>query len=294
MGILRSDSAPERTVHLDRVSVEVGRDSGCGLLLPFSDISRKHAVFRWTGNGWNLFDLNSKNGTFLWTAEGRCVRIDRPIDLRVGDRLSFGPLPEVWTLVSDLRPPARAVAEGGGEQVEEPIGQGLRWPGLQVIPRGGDWVRTDLGSAVGDGEALRIDGRRWLLDLPVPQTRTGGGPEAEERVLALALRCPAPVTLHLERRPDGQVSGWTDHGSAVGTLPTRACMRLLWLLASSAEQWIDQNLLVRELGLQDRQGIDNYVHQLRRLLHEQGGLPLDAADRLIERDRGRVRVITRP
>jgi hypothetical protein len=54
----------------DEESLDIGRDSSCALVLEDTRISKRHARLRWTGKGWTLEDLGSKNGT---TVNGRCV-----------------------------------------------------------------------------------------------------------------------------------------------------------------------------------------------------------------------------
>lgn len=70
----------------DGETLEVGRDPKCDLVLEDSTISKRHARLRWTGNGWALEDLGSKNGT---TANGKPASGE---ELRNGDWVSFGGL----------------------------------------------------------------------------------------------------------------------------------------------------------------------------------------------------------
>ncbi len=44
-------------------TLEVGRDQGCGLSLDDPRVSKRHARLAWTGRGWRLADLGSRNGT---------------------------------------------------------------------------------------------------------------------------------------------------------------------------------------------------------------------------------------
>ncbi len=47
----------------DGETLTVGRDPDCGLMLEDSRVSKRHARVRWTGSGWSLEDLGSKNGS---------------------------------------------------------------------------------------------------------------------------------------------------------------------------------------------------------------------------------------
>lgn len=76
----------------------VGRAPGCALRLEERYVSAQHAVLRWTGSGWELKDLGSRNGTFL---DGCPIVPGQERALRAGARLAFGrPAPE-WELVDD-------------------------------------------------------------------------------------------------------------------------------------------------------------------------------------------------
>ncbi len=70
----------------DSETLEVGRDLGCSLVLEDPRVSRRHARLEWTGTGWTLEDLGSKNGTTLngLPATGA--------ELGDGDWISFGGL----------------------------------------------------------------------------------------------------------------------------------------------------------------------------------------------------------
>ncbi len=63
----------------------VGRSSKSDIVLQDPFISGRHARFRHSGDTYFLEDLNSKNGTFV-----NGTKIDGPIPLRSGDRISFG------------------------------------------------------------------------------------------------------------------------------------------------------------------------------------------------------------
>jgi pSer/pThr/pTyr-binding forkhead associated (FHA) protein len=74
----------------------VGRDpSGNDVVLDDARVSARHARIEWTGRGWSVHDLGSKNGTFLsgTPAEGS--------PLTNGDWLSFGGLLARFELVTE-------------------------------------------------------------------------------------------------------------------------------------------------------------------------------------------------
>jgi hypothetical protein len=79
--------APRFLVLRDAETLAVGRDPSCGLVVEDARVSKRHARLRWTGTGWAVEDLGSKNGTRVnaQPADGR--------ELRDGDTLSLGGLP---------------------------------------------------------------------------------------------------------------------------------------------------------------------------------------------------------
>lgn len=79
--------APRFLVLRDGETLVVGRDPGCSLVVEDPRVSKRHARLRWTGTGWALEDLGSKNGTTV-NAEPAVGG-----ELRDGDSVSLGGLP---------------------------------------------------------------------------------------------------------------------------------------------------------------------------------------------------------
>src|SRR5438093_2305983 len=71
----------------DGESLVVGRDSGCELVIEDPRVSKRHARLRWSGGGWTIEDLGSKNSTAV---NGQPVA---GAELRDGDTITFGGLP---------------------------------------------------------------------------------------------------------------------------------------------------------------------------------------------------------
>lgn len=80
--------APRLLILHDGESMEIGRDAACGLIVEDGRVSKRHAMLRWIGNGWQLEDLGSKNGTSL---NGAAVGAAGP-SLREGDWICLGGL----------------------------------------------------------------------------------------------------------------------------------------------------------------------------------------------------------
>lgn len=92
----------------------IGRSSACALRIGEPYVSARHATLRWDGEGWEVKDLGSRNGTFL---NGTRLSLRIAHRLSRGDELAFGDEGEVWKLVNDDPPPVMAVPVGGGEPV---------------------------------------------------------------------------------------------------------------------------------------------------------------------------------
>lgn len=78
--------APRFLVLREGETVEIGRESSCGLAIEDRRVSKRHARLVWTGGGWRVEDLGSKNGT---TVNGQPAR---STELRSRDWISFGGL----------------------------------------------------------------------------------------------------------------------------------------------------------------------------------------------------------
>lgn len=81
-----------RSVPLESDAVSVGRSPENTIAFPEDGLlSRRHLVFRPTADGWAVYDLDSKNGTYV---NGH--RIEGERTLRAGDRVSAGGLKFVF------------------------------------------------------------------------------------------------------------------------------------------------------------------------------------------------------
>jgi pSer/pThr/pTyr-binding forkhead associated (FHA) protein len=80
---------PDRgqAIPLDRDTTVVGRGAGCDLLLHDDEASRRHAELRRVGDGWQLIDLGSTNGTL---AGGQRLTAGVPFPLAAGAAFTIG------------------------------------------------------------------------------------------------------------------------------------------------------------------------------------------------------------
>jgi RsiW-degrading membrane proteinase PrsW (M82 family) len=80
-----SDLARDGRVFLSRPEVQIGRMGANDVVLSDANVSRHHAVIRWTPRGYVLQDLGSTNGSYV---EGH--RIEEPVLLVPGQRILIG------------------------------------------------------------------------------------------------------------------------------------------------------------------------------------------------------------
>lgn len=80
--------APRFIIVRDGETMDIGRNPACGLVIDDARVSKRHARLRWTGGGWCLDELGSKNGT---TVNGVSPSSEGT-ELRDGDWICFGGL----------------------------------------------------------------------------------------------------------------------------------------------------------------------------------------------------------
>jgi hypothetical protein len=81
----REPRVPRLALPRERAEITVGRAPDCDCVLSDETVSRHHASFRRVDDTWLLTDLKSTNGTRL-----NGLRVAEQIEVRVGDRVSFG------------------------------------------------------------------------------------------------------------------------------------------------------------------------------------------------------------
>jgi serine phosphatase RsbU (regulator of sigma subunit)/pSer/pThr/pTyr-binding forkhead associated (FHA) protein len=86
--LVRAPDGTSRTLKLENARVAVGRASACELCFPDDiGLSRNHLAFEPAGDGWNVLDSASKNGTYV-----NGERLNGPYTLKPGDRVTAGHL----------------------------------------------------------------------------------------------------------------------------------------------------------------------------------------------------------
>lgn len=151
--------------------LRVGRAPDSGLCLAHPYVSLEHAAIRWSGDGWEVKDLGSRNGTFV---DGQRIPVGGAVSIDVGVEISFGDAEERWEVIEADPPGVIAQPEGGGAAVAGRDGLLVlpepEHPALSIYRRSdGRWVAESVDGdvrEVDDGALLAAGGRRWRLQLP--------------------------------------------------------------------------------------------------------------------------------
>jgi hypothetical protein len=77
-------------------------------------VSGVHAELRWTGQGWELKDRGSRNGTYL---DGRRLEPIVSHAVQAGSKISFGAMEQEWEMIDESAPTVMVVPLGGGPPV---------------------------------------------------------------------------------------------------------------------------------------------------------------------------------
>jgi hypothetical protein len=150
----------------------LGRSETSTVRFERADVSNEHASLRWTGAGWELRDLGSRNGTFL---DGARLSPGKAAPLAAGARIRLGCSDAELVLLDDQAPLLAAVElDSGAWHAAEGSVLGLpseEAPELSVLelPECG-WVcqSEDETWSVRSGETVTLGARRFRLHLPTP------------------------------------------------------------------------------------------------------------------------------
>lgn len=269
----------------------VGRSPRCSLCLDATYVSGQHATLRFTGDGWELRDLGSRNGTFL---DGVRLPAGEVRRLAPGAVIGFGQASDAWE-VEDLGAPAARVVPAGGDPV---------WleADLLALPSPDDPRATILRDGNGcwqlervdqpnitltDGSRFELEGITWQFFCPavVQPTSALGSPRV---IKDLGLE-------FLVSRDEEHVELQALHGGARHHLGDRARNYLLLQLArcrlddheagrpSPSCGWVDQEQLLDDLRIPSTQ-LNVDIYRIRRQF---ASPPLELQDsaQIIERRR---------
>lgn len=241
-------------------SVHIGRSGDCGMVLDHPSVSRVHARLEHGQGGWQLTDLDSKNGTFVdgvritshvletasWLRVGDVACEFRPLDAQALDRAEqrlsarrtasivlTQRVEQQKALPDLLEATLAAVVElSGGERgfllLQGPEGLAVRaWQGLEADALG----RPGFGGSVGAVQRA-LETRR-----PVIVNDLGGDPQLGSRASVVAGGLRTLVCLPMEF--NGELLGLAYADSRrPGSIVTTLDVELLQAFAARASLWI--------------------------------------------------------
>ncbi len=276
--------------------VLVGRAATATLQLDDKRVSGEHAVLTWSGRGWSLRDLGSRNGTFVGQ---RRLEAGETHVLTPGDRLGFGAPDERWLLHEAGAPGPIARALDGDEVLHA-------FEGILALPAAdapevvvyadarGQWTleRGDEGRAAADGELVEAGGRPWRLVLPAAVDGTATvdiGPVLDTVTLRFAVSMDEEhvqiTVVHQGRLVPLEPR---EHAYALLTL---ARQRIEDRELPLAEQgWVDRDQLLKWLQV-DANGLNVAIYRARNQLAAAG---VDGAAGIVEVRRGQRRLGIEP
>lgn len=255
----------------------LGRSDACALRFDRADVSSEHASLRWSGAGWELRDLASRNGTYL---DGHRLAPGQRTPLRHGAKVGLAGADAAFELADDGPPRLAALeldsdawlaAEGGVLGLPDDDS-----PEVSVIhqPDAG-WLCQTLEGAriVHSGETLALGTRRFRLYLPDDVAPTLDA----ERPLA-ARSAPPRLTFRVSRDEEYVELDAALEGQERRSLGSRAHHYLLLCLARlrardaespslhpSEHGWVHLDELGSMLRL-DRNHLYVSIHRARRQL----------------------------
>ena len=260
-------------------------------------ISLMHAVARWRGGRWMLFD-HSRNGTFV---DDRALVPGEPLALEVGAEIRLGRGPGAAWRVQDVAPPVDALVPADARQPVIVLAPHNLLPTSDAPElciyeaRPGQWVLEQNGETrtLKDGDGVVLGGagpHRFLAAAPMDDTRVVEvAREAEPPCLVMRLSQDEEHAW-LEVK-DGAASadlGERTHHYCLATLARLRVADQQRGLEPAAQGWVRSTELSRMLGLEATH-LNMQIFRAREQLMTAlpGVAPLA---RLIERRRGELRL----
>jgi FHA domain-containing protein len=266
----------------------IGRGPQCALRLAGKHVSSQHAVIRWFGNGWELLDRGSRNGTQL---NGTPVEPGRAYRLTKGAVLTFGHAQERWTLSDTSEPQVMVVARDSGEARVEHLGLiGLpsnENPECTVfLDDDGAWKLEDADGALlelRDGQGFEAHGTSYRFSCPSSNDLTEGAEpttSGEPPTLHFLVSLDEDfVALTLTYANRSVALGSRAHNYLLLTLARHKLAELSAGIAEASSGWMDKDQLADGLRITPGQ-VDGEIFRIRKHFASHG---LHESTTIIER-----------
>lgn len=147
----------------------IGRSGDSDLRIDDKKVSAEHAVIRWTGSGWELKDLASRNGTVV---DGWRIPPGTRVALSKGSSFRFGSPSERWELASSAPPDVVAISDDGSKTLQAEHGHLMLDDGsLIYTDDGANYWLEQAGNRrrVRDGEIVETASTLFRLSIPPPE-----------------------------------------------------------------------------------------------------------------------------
>ncbi len=249
----------------------IGRGPQCALRLAKNYVSSQHAVIRWFGNGWELLDRASRNGTQL---NGATLEPGRPYRLNKGAIIAFGNQQERWVLADTSEPQVMVVAADSGETHLEHHGMiGIpsnESPECTVfLDRDGLWKLEDSEGDVlelRDGHSFEVRGQSYRFSWPVSSDLTVSPEQAPSDPPTLHFFVSSDedfVELTVEQATRTVPLGSRAHNYLLLTLARHKLAELAAGVPESSSGWMDKDRLADGLRISPAQ-VDGEVFRIRK------------------------------
>jgi|CZKU01.1.fsa_nt_gi hypothetical protein len=272
----------------------VGRSPHAALKLAKPYVSAQHALLRWIGNGWELRDLGSRNGTFLNDA---AVAPGQAYKLSPGDKIAFGRAEQTWQFMDESPPRAMVVALEGAEGPIFVEGDVLALPSADD-PRAtvfhgssGEWFleRADETVPLNPQSVFDVAGRGYRFSCPnvIAETSTVDWPTRQRLVAEIRLSFKVSSDeehVELEAQVGRQCTalGSRTHNYLLLLLARRRLADAAQELKETACGWLYQDELADALRISP----EHLTIDIFRIRKQFGTLGLTDPARIIERRPG--------
>ena len=275
-----------------RMECLLGRHAGSDIRIDSAKVSSKHASLHWRGDGWELRDLGSRNGTFV---NGKRLASGDRVMMNPGAVFSLSRSTTVFELIDASGPCAAARNDSTGEW-------NFATRGLLALPNDtqpivtlfkasdGQWTieTVDSTRAAIDGEQIRVGDELYTLEIPAPMLET---------MPSITSPLIDSIRLRLAVTPDEEdVEATVIVDGQMRRLPPRRYHYLLVTLARawladegvpmSVRGYVDRDYLCKKLEM-DVNKLNVEIHRARKQFTDIG---IDGAAGLFERRPGTLEV----
>jgi hypothetical protein len=273
----------------------IGRGPQCALRLTPKYVSTQHAVIRWSGNGWELIDRASRNGTRL---NGETVEPGRAYRMVRGSVVSFGHPEQRWSLSDASEPQAMVLALDSGKVRVENFGMigipSTDNPEVTLFKDAdGIWRMEDSeGTVVGlrNGQTFESGGQSYIFSCPISNDLTvsvgSTVPRAPPTLKFVVSSDEDFVELSMEYESKSVALGSRAHNYLLLTLARQRLADVAEQIAPASCGWMDKDQLASGLRMTPQQ-IDGEIFRIRRHFASHG---VAESSSIIER-RERTRLI---